>query len=99
MFLYFIYVFSAGVILNKCEVKNLIKMLCSIEHIIVNGSATKTGQSVFHECSALLNCDFESGTMLQLFSAYSSQMHNLCCISMRCMYSVASEKCSSGKSY
>ena len=74
-------------------------MLCNIEHIIVNGSATKTGQSVFHERSALLNCDFESGTMIQLFSAYSSQMHNLCCISMRCMYSVASEKCSSGKSY
>ena len=51
-------------------------MLCSIEHIIVNGSATKTCQSVVHECSALLNCDFESGTMFQLFSAYSSQMHN-----------------------
>ena len=42
-------------------------MLCNIEHIIVNGSATKTGQSVFHERSALLNCDFESGTMIQLF--------------------------------
>ena len=66
---------------------------------MVNGSATKTGQSVFHERSALLSCDFESGTMIQLFSAYSSQMHNLCCTSMRCMYSVASEKCSSGKSY
>ena len=64
-------------------------MLCNIEHIIVNGSATKTGQSVFHESSALLNCDFESGTMIELFSAYSSQMHNLCCISMKCMYSVA----------
>ena len=74
-------------------------MLCSIEHIVVNGSATKTGQSVFYEYSALLNCDFESGTMFQLFFAYSSQMHNLCCISMRCMYSVTSEKCSSGKSY
>ena len=42
-------------------------MLCSIEHIVLNGSAKKTGQSVFHECSALLNCDFESGTMFQLF--------------------------------
>ena len=74
-------------------------MQCNIEHIIVNGSATKTGQSVFHERSGLLNCDFESGTMIQMFSPYSSQMHNLCCISKRCMYSVASEKCSSGKTY
>ena len=74
-------------------------MLCNIEHIIVNGSASKTSQSVFHERSAPLNCDFESGTMIQMFSPYSSQMYNLCCISKRCMYSVASEKCSSGKSY
>ena len=77
LFLYFIYVFCAGVILNKCEVNNLIN---SVEHIIVSGSATKTCQSMFH---ALLNCDFESGTMFQLFSAYSSQVHNSCCISMR----------------
>ena len=74
-------------------------MLCNIEHIIVNSSATKTGQSVFHERSGLLKCDFKSGTMIQMFSPYSSQMHNLCCISKRCMYSVALEKCSSGKSY
>ena len=53
---------------------------------------TKTGQSVFHERSTLLNCDFESGTMILMFSPYSSQKHNLCCISKRCMYSVASEK-------